>query len=310
MRYHAWLLVSIVTFIGPSVNSVMNKQAASELGGGFTFSLENSQHFAFNPKPMSLSESRITLSDSTVSESAFSEPAFSESAYSKSAYSESAYSESGYSESAYSESAFSESAFSEATTESTMFPFELTHSESSTSPETRLKQFTDNVTHTVTRSSVNPVNSLSNENRPEEFDNSSFTHSNVNSSKNISLTNATSSEADSKFDFTSECACGDGETFSQRRRDEERRRNEERHKQEVFREMNRNGGFESRLNSSKEVDGGGKEQKNNGRHDLSGNLKEMQLGKKEKEEDRIVNGFDVSGLARPWHASLVMKTKQ
>lgn len=298
MRQHAWLLVSTFTFIGPSVNigSIyleprsliqepesekvfeMNKQAPTEfnlIGGEFSTSMENNKHFDFTPTPLSLSESRITLSGSTVSEAAFSE------------------------------SPFSGAAFSESATESTLFPFESAHSESSTSlsdPGMQLTRFADKVTHTITRSRVNPV---TNENGTEQFDNSSFSHSKMNS-----LTNTTSSEDNSKFAFTSECACGDGETFSERRRNEERKRSEDRHKHEVFREMNRNGGFKSGLNGHKEVAGGGKVQKKNHLY-LVGNLKELERrGKKEKDEDRIVNGYDVSGLARPWHASLVMKTKK
>ena len=286
MRQHAWLLVSTFTFIGPSVNigSIyleprsliqepesekvfeMNKQTPAELGGD---SMEN-KHFDFTPTPLSLIESRISLSGSTVSEAAFSE------------------------------SPFSGAPFSESATESTLFPFELAHSESSTSLSDPGMQLIRS--HTITRSRVNPV---TNENGTEQFDNGSFSHSNMNS-----LTNTTSSEDNSKFAFTSECACGDGETFSERRRNEERKRSEDRHKHEVFREMNRNGGFKSGLNGHKEVAGGGKVQKKNHLY-LVRNLKELERrGKKEKDEDRIVNGYDVSGLARPWHASLVMKTKK
>ena len=84
------------------------------------------------------------------------------------------------------------------------------------------------------------------------------------------------------------CQCGDGEMLSRRKQEEERKRSEARHKEEVFQQMLAKGrmrsdegqGFESR--------------------DYS----------KGRDEDRIVNGYDVSGLARPWHASLVKKHKK
>ena len=117
----------------------------------------------------------------------------------------------------------------------------------------------------------------------------------------------------------SECVCGDGQTYSQRRREEERIRSENRHKHEVFREMvvsrGENGfrrankkekGLESGANGTKE---GNREVQKNGDLDLVGNMSKLH-GKKKRDEDRIVNGYDVSGLARPWHASLVDTTTQ
>ena len=84
------------------------------------------------------------------------------------------------------------------------------------------------------------------------------------------------------------CQCGDGEMLSRRTQEEERKRSEARHKEEVFQQMLAKG----RMGR----DGGqGIE-----RRDYS----------KGRDEDRIVNGYDVSGLARPWHASLVKKHKK
>ena len=326
MRPHTWLLVSIITFFCPCINIASifleprsliperNWQSPQAIGGGFSFSMENSRQLDFTPKPLSLSESKFTLSDPTVSEPILSE----------------------------------------SETESTIFS---SKSESSTSPRMRVtNSHIDNVTHTITRSRVNPqtngsrteqssigpsdprmqltqshindvthtitrsrVNPQTNGSRTEHIDNRSFTNQSIDSSKKLysSLTNANAPEDNPKF--TSECVCGDGQTYSQRRREKERIRSENSHKHEVFQEMvgRRGNGFrrannkkeeglESGANGTKE---GNREEKKNGDLDLVGNLSELHR-KKKRNEDRIVNGYDVSGLARPWHASLVDTTTQ
>ena len=284
------MLVSIITFFGPCLNIAsifleprslipepVNRQSPKELGAGVSFSMENSRQLAFTPKPLSLIESKVTVSDLTVSEPPFSE----------------------------------------SETEPTIFSSKSESSTSNSDPRMQLTQsHINNVAHTITRSRVNPQTS---ESRTEQFGNSSFTNQNINSNKNLdsSLAKANSSEVNSKF--TSECVCGDGQTYSQRRREEGRIRSENRHKHEVFREMvvsrGENGfrrankkekGLESGANGTKE---GNQEVQKNGDLDLVGNMSKSH-GKKKRDEDRIVNGYDVSGLARPWHASLVDTTTQ
>ena len=84
------------------------------------------------------------------------------------------------------------------------------------------------------------------------------------------------------------CQCGDGEMLSQRKQEEERKKSEARHKAEVLQQM-----LPKRRMGSDAGQGIGSRDYSKGR-----------------DEDRIVNGYDVSGLARPWHASLVKKHKK
>ena len=175
--------------------------------------------------------------------------------------------------------AVSEPIHSESESDSTIIS---SKSESSSRPPDPRMQFTqshtDNVTHTITRSRINSK-------------------------------------------FTSNCVCGDGQTFSQRRREEGRVWSEKRHKHEVEKRHKNEIKRRKREIEKRHKHGVQKRHKREveKRHkhevfrememDLVGNLSKLQ-GKTKRDEDRIVNGYDVSGLARPWHASLVMTTKK
>ena len=107
--------------------------------------------------------------------------------------------------------------------------------------------------------------------------------------------------------------------FDKQKREEKRSRNEKRHQQLVDQELAKERGKEKKKDLEKPKRGSetGKrveESPNESIETFESYEASYESNKEQtrnkKNEDRIINGYDVSDLARPWHANIITTTKK
>ena len=109
------------------------------------------------------------------------------------------------------------------------------------------------------------------------------------------------------------------EVFDKQKREEKRSRSEKRHHQLVDQELAKERGKEKKNDLEKPRRGSDKgkkvEESPNESIETFESYEASYEANKEpkrnkKNEDRIINGYDVSHLARPWHANIITTTKK